>query len=121
MSRAKVRPPAASLLPRVKVWYETEAGFGFGAGLIAILRAVDETGSIKHAAESLGRSYRHIWDRIKDVEKALGASLVEAHVGGQGVQRSALTPAARRLVAEFQAIRARMIEVMEREFGGRVD
>jgi molybdate transport system regulatory protein len=111
--------PRARLRPRVKVWFEAEDGTGFGSGFFAILQAVERAGSIKQAAEDLGRSYRHVWDRIKAAEKAFGRPLVETQVGGQGAHRSSLTDDARRLVADFSAVRARMIEVMEREFADR--
>ncbi|WP_422927355.1 winged helix-turn-helix domain-containing protein [Singulisphaera sp. PoT] len=109
----------ARLTPRVKVWFEAEGGFSFGFGLIAILQAVERVGSIKLAAGELGQSYRHIWGRVKKAEEALGTSLVETHVGGQGSQRSELTEYARRLITDFLAIRGRMVDAMEREFAGR--
>ena len=119
MARSEVPPPPARLSPRVKVWFETDEGFSFGFGLIEILQAVGRAGSIKQAAGDLGRSYRHVWDRIKQAEKSLGRSLVEARVGGQGARRSALSDDGRRLVEDFLAVRQRMIEVMERAFSRR--
>jgi molybdate transport system regulatory protein len=112
-------PLDGRLRPRVKVWFEAEEGDGFGFGLIAILQAVERTGSIKQAAADLGQSYRHVWGRVKEAERAVGRTLVETHVGGQGTQRSSLTAAARQLIGDFLAIRSRMIEVMEQEFAGR--
>ncbi len=117
MSRRK--SPGEGLSPRVKVWFEAEGGFGFGSGFIAILQAVERSGSIKQAADDLGRSYRHVWDRIKAAEQALGQTLVETQVGGQGTRRSVLTDRARQLIGDFLAIRDRMIAVMEEEFAGR--
>ncbi|MHC5542913.1 winged helix-turn-helix domain-containing protein, partial [Singulisphaera rosea] len=91
----------------------------FGSGLIAILQAVERSGSIKQAAVDLGQSYRHIWGRVKEAEKGLGTPLVETHVGGQGTNRSDLSDAARKLIGDFLAIRNRMIEVMDEEFARR--
>jgi molybdate transport system regulatory protein len=113
MKPMKPKGPAG-LTPRVKVWFEAADGYGFGAGLVAILQAVERAGSIKAAAAELGRSYRHIWDRVKEAERAVGVTLVETHVGGQGTQRSALTPDGRRVVADFLRLRAAMIEALER-------
>jgi molybdate transport repressor ModE-like protein len=121
MARPRTTPASrqAALKPRVKVWFETEGGFSFGSGLIAILQAVDQAGSIKQAATDLGQSYRHVWGRIKTAEQALGAPLVETQVGGQGTQRSGLTDRARQLIAEFLTLRARMIQVMDEELAPR--
>jgi molybdate transport repressor ModE-like protein len=110
--------PPPTLRPRVKVWFEAEGGYSFGFGLIAILQAVARTGSIKQAARDLGLSYRHVWGRIKKAEQSLGRALVVTHLGGQGVQRSELTPAATRLIDDFLALRGRMIEIMERDYAG---
>jgi molybdate transport system regulatory protein len=118
MKRAK-RPPARKtkrLTPRVKVWLEVVGRYGFGFGVSEILRAVERAGSIKQAADDLGKSYRYVWGRIKDAEQAIGQALVETQVGGQGTQRSSLTEPAKQLVADFLAMRDRMIQVMEQEF-----
>ena len=108
--------PQAALTPRVKVWRELGGRYAFGLGVCEILQAVERTGSIKHAAAAVGKSYRYVWGRLKQAEKALGRSLVEAHVGGRGSRRSSLSPEARRLVAAFLALRGRMAQAVEAEF-----
>jgi len=113
--------PIPTLKPRVKVWFEAEGGYSFGFGLIAILQAVAHAGSIKQAASDLGQSYRHVWGRIKEAEQAIGTALVVTHVGGQGSQRSELTDTAGRLIADFLALRTRMVDVMECEHARRRD
>ncbi|MGE0607419.1 MAG: winged helix-turn-helix domain-containing protein [Pirellulales bacterium] len=115
------RPASRSsdLTPRVKVWVEAEGEYVFGHGLSEILLAVQETGNIKQAAAGLGKSYRHVWSRIKEAEAALGISLVEARVGGATTRRSCLTPAAQELLADFVALRERMLAVVQEEFAKR--
>lgn len=107
------------LTPRVKVWLEVDGQYGFGFGIAEILQAVDQAGSIKLAASNLGKSYRYVWSRIKEAEKAIRQSLVETQVGGHGTQRSFLTETAQQLSADFLAIRGRMIDVMQQEFARR--
>jgi molybdate transport system regulatory protein len=109
------RKPSA-LVPRVKVWLELEGRYAFGLGMSEILQAVERAGSIKHAAAALGKSYRHVWGRLREAEKALGRPLVEAQVGGRGSQRSALTAEGRQLVAAFRAFRERMLRAVQEEF-----
>jgi molybdate transport system regulatory protein len=103
-------------VPRVKVWLEFEGRYAFGLGVSEILQAVERAGSIKHAAAELGKSYRYVWGRLKEAERALGRSLVEAQVGGRGSQRSALTAEGRRLVAAFRAFREGMLRAVQEEF-----
>ena len=107
------------LRPRIKVWLETDGRYAFGFGLSEIIRAVERHGSIKQAAASLGKSYRYIWGRLKEAEQALGQQLVETHVGGKGLQRSFLTPAARKLVKDFLGVRRRIMKVADLEFRQR--
>jgi molybdate transport system regulatory protein len=107
--------------PRVKVWLEMDGQYVFGFGISGILKAVGESGSIKAAAESLGKSYRHVWARIKEAEKALGEPLVDTRVGGKGAGRSSLTDLAGRLVSDYDALRGRMLEVVEEEFSSRFE
>src|SRR5882762_4312298 len=47
------------LVPRVKVWLETEGHYALGFGLSQILEAVQKAGSIKQGAAALGKSYRY--------------------------------------------------------------
>lgn len=105
--------------PRVKVWLEVRGQYAFGFGISRILKAVEATGSIKAAAEQLGKSYRYVWGRIKKTEKAIGEPLVATRVGGKGPHRSGLTASAKRLVADYDALRDRMFEVVQQEFDRR--
>jgi molybdate transport system regulatory protein len=109
------------LTPRIKVWLEAEGRYVFGFGIAEILQAVDQAGSIKRAADDLGRSYRYVWGRIKDAEAGLGGRLVETKVGGQGVQRSSLTPESRRLVRTYLKVRDALLRAMDQEFRRRFD
>jgi len=127
--------------PRVKVWLETydpqsdgrknsgqksatrksSGQYVFGLGISEILKAVESRGSIKAAAGQLGKSYRHVWSRVKEAEEALGEPLVDARVGGSGTSRSSLTVLAKQLVTDFDALRRRMFEVVDEEFSARFE
>lgn len=119
MAKTKVAKPRARLTPRVKVWLEVDGDYVFGHGLAEMLQAVEASGSLKEAAARLGKSYRHVWSRVKEAEAAMGQTLVETQVGGRGVQRSALSPRARQLLADFSALRQRMQVVLKEEFADR--
>ena len=102
-----------SVRPRVKLWLESGGEPALCPFLSEMLKAVDETGSIKEAAETVGRSYRFVWSRIKEAERAAGATLVETHVGGRDTNRSELTPLARDLVQTFDALRDEISRLVE--------
>jgi molybdate transport system regulatory protein len=109
------------LVPRIKVWLEQDSNYAFGLGIAAILQAVQRTGSIKQAAAELGKSYRHVWGRIKQAEQAFGWPLVESQVGGSGTQRTLLTGVARHMLASFMDLRDRMFQIVEQEFARLFD
>ena len=48
---------------RTKIWLEVDGHYVFGGGISDILKAVADTGSIKAAAKSLGKRYRHVWSK----------------------------------------------------------
>jgi molybdate transport repressor ModE-like protein len=113
------RAPAATkrrLVVRVKIWLEAGGEYAFGFGLSEMLQVIQRTGSIKHAAAEVARSYRYVWGRIKLAEEVWGDKLVETQIGGKGLQRSFLTPLACQLVADFLSVRRRVAESAELEF-----
>jgi molybdate transport system regulatory protein len=106
--------------PRAKVWLEVDGNYVFGRGISDILKAVADTGSIKAAAKSLGKSYRHVWAKIKETEQAIGAVLVTTQVGGHDVRRSELTQLGADLVRDFDALRQQVLSLVERAFQRRL-
>ena len=78
----------------------------------ALLRAVDEHGSLNAAATALERSFAHAQRRVVALEEAFG-SLVERRRGGAGGGGSELTAGARDLLARFDRLSA--------EFSGVAD
>ena len=111
-----LRSSANAISPRIKLWFELDGRRVFCAGVCQILQAVEETGSIKEAAASIGRSYRFVWGRLKEAEATLGQQLVETRVGGELAQRSGLTDAGRRLIKNYQLIRQKLFAVADAEF-----
>ncbi len=118
-ARSKSAKRLPTITPRVKVWLEIDGDYVFGQGLAEILTAVQTQGSLKEAAKRLDKSYRYVWGRVKEAEQALGKTLVDARVGGQGTNRSFLTEDAVRLLADFSALRSRMLAMVEQEFSTR--
>jgi molybdate transport system regulatory protein len=85
-----------------------EAGIGaddvtFDADDAALLRAVDESGSVSAAAEALGRSRSRALQRLEDLEDAFGP-LVERRRGGADGGGSRLTDDGRALIARLRRL-----------------
>lgn len=77
----------------------------FEAADAALLRAVDDGGSVRAAATTLGRSRARALNRLETLEAAFGA-LVERRRGGADGGGSRLTPDARELLERFDRLQA---------------
>lgn len=106
--------------PRTKLWLEVDSQYVFGLGISNILKAIQRTGSIKAAAREVGKSYRHVWDKIKQAEQALGVPLVETQVGGKDTRRSQLSALAQELVRDFDDFRQALFQLVQVEFSQRL-
>lgn len=97
----------------VHLQYSFDSGGQRGATidnpLFELLTAVREQGSIQHAAQALGASYRHVWGSLKRWEEVLGEDLV-VWVRGQPAR---LTPFAERLMWAEARARARLTPHIE--------
>ena len=81
-----------------------QQGATLGNPLFELLSAVLEGGSIRHAAQSLGASYRYVWGALRKWEKTLGEPLI---IWSQG-QPARPTQFAERLLWAERRARVRM-------------
>lgn len=89
--------------PRCNFWIEKNGEVVLSDWRVALLEAVDATGSISGAAERMGVHYRLAWSRIHEIEGRLGVKMVETQTGGVGGGGAKLTPAARDYIRKFHA------------------
>lgn len=69
--------------------------------LVGLLKCIQEHGSLRSAADSLGLSYRKAWGDIRKAEKFIGFALVEKIRGGKDGGLSRLTDDGAELVEAF--------------------
>ncbi len=125
MPPAKVRPkpnrltasePGLGLHLRYAFEPGEQQGAALGNPLFELLSAVLERGSIGHAAQALGTSYRYVWGALRKWEKTLGEPLI---IWSQG-QRARPTQFAERLLWAERRARTRMQPHIEALRGGSV-
>ena len=75
-----------------------------GPGKIDLLEAIDREGSISSAGRALGMSYKRAWDLVDELNRQVGALVVEASRGGSRGGNASLTEAGHALVADYRAI-----------------
>jgi molybdate transport system regulatory protein len=96
------------LAVRHKVWLERGTRFALGDGGLALLHAIDSTGSVRAAAEEVGWSYRHALGYVTNAERAFGRQLVARARGGNDRGGATLTPAARTFLRRYSTFRGRL-------------
>ena len=111
------------MTPEFRVNLRSDAGEKlFGEGPYRLLLGVDRLGSLSAAAKELGMAWSKANRVMGRAEKLLGVALTQKRIGGPGGGGSALTPAARELIARYEAFRADCAAAVEasfaRHFGG---
>jgi molybdate transport system regulatory protein len=90
--------------PRLRIRIILANGAMLGPTKIAVLEAVEATGSIHAAARSLGISYRHAWLLVQSINDMLRSPAVVTEVGGYRRGGTKLTATGKQVVAIYHAI-----------------
>ncbi len=109
------------LVPQVNLWTEKNGHVALSKWRVQLLKAIDETGSIRAAAASTSVAYSLAWRRLHEMETVLGVQLVERCKGGAHGGKASLTPAGQAYVARFekwtQDVDAEIARRFREEFG----
>src|SRR2546428_5601296 len=89
------------LVPHQKLWLNWDGVFLMGPRYLRFLAAVDQTGTIRAAGQVVGWSYRTCLNRIRQMERGLGARRLATTRGGRAGGSARLTEAARGLGRVF--------------------
>jgi molybdate transport system regulatory protein len=87
-----------------------------GPGKIALLEAIEASGSLSQAARELGMSYRRAWGLLDDLNRALREPVASASVGGAGGGGAKLTKFGRELIAAYREVVRIAAEAAKRRF-----
>jgi molybdate transport system regulatory protein len=87
--------------PRFNLWLERDGEVVLSAWRVQLLEAVEVSGSITGAAESMGVPYRRAWERLQEMEARVGEPIITTEVGGAGGGGANLTVLGRDLIARF--------------------
>jgi molybdate transport system regulatory protein len=99
---------------RSKIWIEVGRRFAVGDGGIALLAAVEQTGSIREAASKVKWSYRHALAYLDNMEEALRYRVLERVRGGDQRGGTRLTAEGRRFVRRYTSLRHKAHTTLER-------
>src|SRR5579883_449527 len=103
-SQMKSDSRAPRLLPRMRVLCGEDVALG--PGKVDLLALVNETGSIRAAAERMGMSYMRAWTLIKTMNACFREPLVVASRGGKERGGAVLTETGRRALQLYRGLEA---------------
>lgn len=90
---------------KYKFWIENQDGESiFGDGKYKLFKAIEETGSLKHAVEKMNLSYRKTWGKLREIEKKLGCQVIETTQGGPSGGHTTLTKDGKKILKAFELI-----------------
>ena len=101
-----------------KVWIEHQGKPLIGKGGAEILEAIDKENSISKAAETLGMSYRYVWNYLQEIQQALGEQIIDTYKGGKsGGGGAKLTDLGRSLLGEYKQVESYLGRVLSSQSG----
>jgi molybdate transport system regulatory protein len=103
-----------------RFWLEKAGRAYLGKGKVHLLSLIDECGSITHAAQVMGMSYKAAWDSIRIMNSLSDQPLVVKTRGGIGGGETRLTPYGKEVVKIFQVFQDehdRFLNAMSRRLG----
>ncbi len=103
---AKNSPAPRPPVDRLSIRIDLASGAQIGPGKIAVLEEIDRSGSISAAGRALRMSYRRTWELVEDLNRSLGAPVVDTAAGGSGGRRARLTAFGKAVIERFRAIAA---------------
>ncbi len=95
---------------RVKIWVEHDGNMIMSDYLADLLVKIDETNSIKKAAELLDLPYRTALKKIQEIENSANTEIVSTRSGGATGGKSKLTESGRELINKFNQISNKVME-----------
>ncbi|MGX7950291.1 winged helix-turn-helix domain-containing protein [Oleidesulfovibrio alaskensis] len=100
---------------KMKLWIEKDGKNAFGMGSAALLRGVNQTGSLAGAAKALGMSYRAAWGRIRKIEARLGTDVLVKRGGNKSGYE--LSADGRAYLEAYEQLARSLEEEAQRRFG----
>lgn len=116
MDRSGGSGPRTRYRPRLELVIEKDGQEWLSLKMVTLLEAIEMEGSINAAAQRVRLPYRQAWQRLLDLELGVGRQLLSRKAGGRRGGGTRLTPAGRRLVAQFRRFASGLERQVARRF-----
>ncbi len=98
-----------------RIWIEVDDNILLGEGRVALLKAIEETGSLSKAAKSLKMSYKKAWSLIDALNSRAQKPVVTTSIGGKGGGGAKLTDYGKNLATAFDTINQNCWSFLDQE------
>jgi molybdate transport system regulatory protein len=102
-------------MTRLTIRLDFGVGRRLGPGKVALLDAIDATGSITAAATAMGMSYRRAWLLLDATNAMFRTPVTETAHGGRRGGGARLTPFGHEVVTRYRAVEAALREALKRD------
>lgn len=89
---------------RFRLWLMKDNKKVFGEGPLMLLKKVEELGSLRQAAMSMGMSYSKAWKIMKQIEEELQIQLINRKIGGVAGGGSTITREAKDFINKYESL-----------------
>ncbi len=91
----------------IKIWFEKKGESVIGPGRMAILEAIDQTGSLTQATEMCNISFRKAWKLINEINDKMEQPVISTARGGKGGGGgTTLTEYGKKLLKQYRKIQS---------------
>lgn len=99
---------------KVKFWIEKKGVSILGPGRMAILEAIDRTGSLTEATKECNISFRKGWKLITEINEQLEQPVVISERGGTGGGgKTSLTEYGKNLIQQYRVIQKKLVAIAQ--------
>ncbi|HWP49583.1 MAG TPA: substrate-binding domain-containing protein [Candidatus Limnocylindrales bacterium] len=101
---------------RSEVWIEVQGKVILNNKMARLLKAIDESGSLRRAVDTCGLSYRNAWGLLREMEAASGIKFVHMRVGGRGGTHCFLTQQGKEWLSRYLTFQRNVENFIRDEF-----
>ena len=98
-----------------RIWIKFDDDMLLGKGRVALLKEIEQAGSLSKAAKKLNISYKKAWSLIHDVNKIAKQAVTKKTIGGKGGGGTVLTPYGKKLIEAYDEIKSNCTEFLDNE------
>ena len=103
---------SSDLSVRIKFWIERNGESILGPGRMAILEAINKTGSLTEATKICNISFRKAWKLINEINENMEQPVVITERGGKGGGGGTkLTEYGKKLIKQYRSIQSKLQDI----------